>query len=303
MRRRRAWLLAALAAVAAAPDGRADGSASGISWPGWSVTTTEGLWRGRKHTRYPLTSLFDGDAATPWVFSGTTPDASYEVPHALDLERTGEPVVVDGLRIMNGHNRSAELYRTNDRVMRLGVWIDGKKAADARLPDRPGWHAVALPRGAHRSIHLELLEIRKGSVDDVCLGGLELLDGGEPLPMGLPALVIGHDGGEAVSDTAYLMDRRGTRLAADDAGFFGGGAAWDAAARHVASVARGAGTDELWVADAWSGRIVATLKLRPLPAEVPYAIAWHGATVRVRPDPAEAEPGQGEAAELTLAAP
>lgn len=299
--RSRALITGALLA-SAARSAAADSSASGISWAAWSVSTTEGLWRGRSHEGEPLTYLFDGDPATCWVFSGKSPDPSYGVPHALDLvPAAGELPPVDALRVMNGDNASEESYRRRSRVVRLGVWSGGRQVADVRLPERPGWHVVPLPAYSGPELHLELLEISRGREDVVCLAGLELLREGAPVGWELPVLVIGCDGGEAVSDTSYLMTRDGEQLAADDAGFFGRGAVWSGDGRLVASVTRGATQDEAWIADAREGRIVTRKRLAPLPPEVPYEMAWRGTTLTVRPDPTEAEPGQGEAA--TLVAP
>lgn len=281
-------------------DAAADSSASCISWAAWSVTTTEGLWRGRSHQGDPLTFLLDGDPSTCWVFAGASPDPSYGTPHALDIGPAGDELPVDGLRIMNGDNRSEEHYRRRSRVVRLGVWSGGQQVADVALPQELGWHAVALPAGTAADLHLELLEIRQGKDAAICLAGLELLREGAPVPWDLPRCVIASDGGEAVSDTSYLMTRDGARLAADDAGFFGGGAAWSADGRHVASVARGTEKDEAWIADAREGSIVRRQSLAPLPPEVPYLVQWKGTSVTVRPDPSEAAPGQGESVTLEL---
>jgi hypothetical protein len=290
----RAVATALLLATAAAAS--ADDSASGISWGGVRVASTEGLWRGRKHDAYPLTHLFDGDPATCWAFAGTTPDTSYGVPHALDIHLQ-VPRRADGVRIMNGHNGTDSLYRENHRVTRIAIWSGGEPVADASLPERTGWHVVPFPEHDVANLHVELAAIAKGPRGDLCLAGLELVHRGRSVDLGMPLLVIGTDGGEAVSDTSYLMTRQGRRLARDEAGFFGGGAAWDAAGRHVAAVERGESRDRIWIADARDGRIVAEREVPAPPPEVPYALSWEGRRLRAGPDPSE---GDGPAVTLDL---
>lgn len=254
---------------------RADDSPTHVRWKGWTVTSSEGLWRGRKHRGYPLTYLFDDDPSTAWVFSGRQPDRDLGNPYYLTL-RADAPVQVDEIRIMNGYNKSRATFVRNNRVVEMRVLGAGDAPGTVALPDEMGWHAVRLPGAATGQLILEFTQFKQGAEDDLCLSGLALFFHGRKLDLRMPQVVIQSDGGEAESNTSYLMTRAGRRLAGDEAGpYESGGAAWSADGKRVASLERQEAL-RFWVADATTGKILLKRPVPHLTGNDEYEIEWSG---------------------------
>jgi len=259
---------------------RADNSPTLVRWKGWTVLSSEALWRGRKHREYPLTYLFDGDPKTAWVFSGTRPDADGEGRFTLTLNPEAG-VLIDELRIMNGYNKSRELFYRNSRVTEIKIRrfrrteIDEPKAVS--LPDELGWHSIPLGPARVTNLDLNFTRVQKGPVDDLCISELALYYQGRKVDMGMPAVVIQSEGGEAESDTSYLMARDGRRIIGDEAGLFKcGGAVWSPDGRRVSSLVRDKGSASLWIADAQTGRLVLRQPVPRLTQDDEYELKWRG---------------------------
>jgi hypothetical protein len=275
-------LAAALAVlVLSAAPARADYMPTQISWPGWRVSSSEDLFRGVRHTSYPLTHLFDGQANTAWVPSGKGKSMVYKERTVLTLA-PDKPVSITSIRLMTGYNKSAELYAKNDRAAEiritvngdnhLGVGIDDKPfTKTTRLKDSLGWHTVTVGGPKVRCLTIEVIQRHKGTTGDLCLSELELYNGDTRIDMHMPEAVRFTKGDECGCGISYSIVRRdGTRLCGDDGGQLGEGlydpsGAWSPSGRYIASVDYNEKHDtaQLCVVEASTGNI---LLRRTIPA-------------------------------------
>jgi hypothetical protein len=257
------------------PPALADYVPTHIEWKDWWVASSENLYAGCIHTRYPLTHLLDGDPRTAWVFSGTGQCRDgWRSRQALALAPR-EPTVIDSLWLMNGYNKSRELFLRNNRVVQIRLSVNGKTLKTATLSDKMGWHKVSLPRQAVRHLQIEFTGLRRGRDDDLCLSELALYNNGRQIDMHMPSAVMFSEGGRRGGSHRALVSHRGEIIARDDVGE-GGMVAWSPNGRYVASVetvrptgdrnpqsairnpqsAIRRGRPQLWVADVTTGRVI-----------------------------------------------
>lgn len=250
----------------------ADYRPTGISWKGWDISTSENLYEGKRQRSYPLTHLFDNDPKTAWVFSGTgkSQDArrSWGSSYALQL-RVDKPFTADTLRLMNGYNKSQEVFQRNNRVVTVRITLDNVYVKTATLSDRMGWHTISLPHRKITTLKLECIGIRKGVEDDLCLSELALYNRGEKVRMQMPEAVLFTQGSDCgCGPGGVLLSRDGLTLAKDDLGE-GGSATWSPNGVYLTSAEAVKGGYRLWVADVRTGEIQ---RLRVYPDI--YTIAW-----------------------------
>jgi len=173
----------------------ADHVNTGISIPGWSIETSENLYLGSTHTSYPLLNLIDGRPETAWVFSGKKISEQSEESGAKEYGITitpDKPVLIDGLRLMNGYNKSEQVFHNNDRIVEIKVydssslnWTPKESLVKtAILSDKMGWHSITLPRRKYESLTIVFSGIRKGPESDICVSELQLTTNGRPLAFG-----------------------------------------------------------------------------------------------------------------------
>ena len=154
----------------------------------WTISSSEKVGEedatSRKFPHFKLGHLMDNNARTPWVFRGKG-QASFFAPswgkrHALSFYRD-KKVEIDEIRIMNGYNKRADLFWRNDRVVQLGIGIDGKKLKIANLSDKMGWHKVSIPRQKVDDIVLEFVGVRKGrgADNDICVSEIQFYNRGK----------------------------------------------------------------------------------------------------------------------------
>jgi hypothetical protein len=162
--------------------------------------------------------MFDGNPKTAWVYSATSnkqwDETEWVSRYGVELTPS-HTVVVDGLRIMNGHNRSRERFYENNRAVRLKVDLEtasGHIVRDVSLADTPGWHGVRLPRTLAKSIKIGFTGIKRGPANDLCISELQLLRNGKPLNLHMPQAVMFQDGFEGCT-SGYLISHDGTQLA------------------------------------------------------------------------------------------
>ncbi len=157
---------------------------------GWTVSSSEVPGEeDRTSLRWPhfkLPHLMDGDAKTPWVFRGQGQKAAFEpswgARFALNFERE-TPVLVDEIRIMNGYHKRPDLFWRNDRVVQIGIALNGKKLKTANLSDKMGWHSISIPRSNVSTLLLEFIGVRKGkgADNDVCLSEIAFFNHGRQI--------------------------------------------------------------------------------------------------------------------------
>ena len=240
---------------------RADGWGTMIRWPAGTIESGENLLSGHIHTGFPLTYLVDDDPATAWVFSGKGKPPFKDGNRYYIAIRLARPQQADELRIMNGYNKSQELFLRNDRVTEIRLKTDPWSEETIRkvaLSDRMGWHSIRVPRQRYERLTVVFTKQVRGRDDDLCISGIELRDGGQKLEWHLPNWVL-FDPGSDCGDDGHdwrLMSRAGIfgatpRLTNADA------AAWSASGRYVAVLGTGRRKREaLWVADADTGGVV-----------------------------------------------
>jgi hypothetical protein len=223
-------ILGFLAAAACADHRNTD-----IRWAGWRVESSEDLYEGKKYTQYPLTYLFDGRPETAWVFSGLPHKPTGEDPAVKPEPRrvvlqiwADQPFHMDRMKIMNGYNKSPEVFARNNRITGLRVTLHGSDqdeadpsphARDATLADRIGWHTVTMERRKVYGIELEVTAFVKGADDDICISGLELWDGDRKVDLQMPAVVLASDGDECgCGYTSRLVDWNGNSVLGKEQG-------------------------------------------------------------------------------------
>lgn len=154
----------------------------------WTIQSSEAPGEedatSRRFPHFKLAHLMDNNAATPWVFRGQGRkdvfSPSWGTRHALMFSRE-EPIVIDEIRLMNGYNKRPDLFKRNDRVVKIGIAANGTKIKTAILSDKMGWHSVSIPRRKMNDIVIELVGVRKGEGkdNDICLPELAFYNRGK----------------------------------------------------------------------------------------------------------------------------
>ncbi len=254
------FLIAVSSAALAAP--------SSVWWPAWTISSSEELSGGIEYSKnsytpsFPLSFLFDNDPQTAWVYSAQSKEFSepFHNRYGIQLKPT-KPIIIDGLRLMNGQNASRVRFLRNKRVTQIRVTMETGKAKIVRtfsLPDRMGFHNVSLPRHKINSLMIEFVGLKNGSGDnDLCLSELQLTNGGKKIDMQMPRAVMFYDGAEGDAGASYLL-RGNTML--DGIGMdYGYSNEWSQNGHYVAGLSGGGGHQYLWIADARQGKIVRRL--------------------------------------------
>lgn len=293
-------MLAALALVALTPArARADCAPTTVRWGHWEVTTSEWLFWGRKYdNRYPLTNLFDGNPKTAWVYSGLPPELRHEyirVSSEIQLPgrtlefRSDVPFTLDGLKLMNGYNKSERLYFLNNRAVEIEISDGECELARLTLPDQPGWHTVSFPRTTTDFLRIRFPAEKPGLFNDFCLSELHFLNRGEVLSWNLPSAVEFCEGSEAEMYRSAILNRAGRLLARDQGEEYESGNAQRSSDwRLVATVERQSGKPFLMVTDVLEGKVIFR---KPIPVHLnrkldffdSFSVTWVG------PDTLEAE--------------
>lgn len=266
------FLTALLIAIALPAMG--DGTATLIQWPGWICQSTEDLSLGRRHNSFPLTHLFDGDPSTAWVFSGTGKHVEgWPTGYAITLIR-GEhrkPVAVDSIWIMNGYNRSSDLFVRNNRITELKLYLNSKFVKTVTLADSMGWSKISIPRQLVKEIKLRFTKFAVGRDNDVCVSEIAIYDQGACVGPKMPRAVEFTEGDVdcGCGQEWQLIDRDGKSLERYDTE---SPAVWSPSDRFIA----GARDGQLWVVDAATAKII---ERRTLYKNNRYWLrvgSWHG---------------------------
>ncbi len=253
---RRAVLILIL--CTAAMPSRADYTPTNISWRGWQISSSEDLETEYKRIRYPLTNLVDGRPNTAWVYSGKgRPESLKHVwgsRYALEIA-PDEPVFADRLLLMNGYNKSPEIFLRNSRVIKVRISIDDQIIKATVLSDKMGWHSISLPKRPISQLKLELIGFRRGPVNDICISEIALEKDGRRLNMIAPQVVIYSEGSECGCGSNGVALTRAGAVLAHDSLEEGGSAVWSPDGRYVASAEYRGKKYRIWVADSFKGGV------------------------------------------------
>lgn len=260
-----------------------------IEWRDWSISSNENLYTGKvKHTSHPLTYLVDGDTKTAWVFSGdkarikaeglwTEPGKKEPGTFRESINIRGA-TVADSLWIMNGYNKSPEVFRRNNRITQVSIYRKGKLLKTANLKDRMGWHRIALPRQPIWNMQIVFTGIRKGTDDDTCISEISLYDGKRKIDFNLPKMVLYTDGDECGCGTEYsVMTRAGKQMFTSTVDEDHD---WNPSGRLLAGThVSKDGRTSIWAVDVVKGKVIRNKPIR-YKSKKPYSerceIEWTG---------------------------
>lgn len=250
-----------------------DGTDTLIQWPGWTVSSTECIDYGHKHTSFPLTNLFDDNQDTAWVFSGLGVGWDGKAGEfALTLERSEcrGPVFADSIWIMNGYNKSQKLFLRNNRIIQLKLHINERFIKTVTLNDSMGWHKISIPRQSIKEIVLHFTKFQKGRDNDICISELALYNGSEKINFKMPRTVIYTPGSECGCGQAwYAVNWDGKRIASNDTE---GLPRWSPNGKHVAGFSQNSQNIwRLWVIDGINGRVIYD---KASPVQEPFDLVW-----------------------------
>lgn len=173
---------------------------------------------GSKYRAYPLTNLFDGKPETAWVFKGLPPRPEDYVRdyssfwggrYAVSIE-FDKPARLDGVEIMNGYNKSPEIFYRNDRVGRLkvfegAVFVNKGRIAAAALEDFMGFRKVAIPQRAYKALTLVFEDLIPGEERDLSITEIRFTFKGKPIDLRMPNDVLATFGSDCGCGTVYSV--------------------------------------------------------------------------------------------------
>lgn len=203
----------------------ADGTGTGVQWPGWRIMTSEEVGG----TRYPITSMLDGNPATAWVYhkarQDPSPDAGTGFRHGagthitIDTSYFRRPgsFVADGLGLINGYAKNEAVYRRNNRITKIHVYClgnGGQWGGTFTLQQTQRLQRIAFPHRRWRYIDIAVEAVAAGPDDDLCISELVLYCGGKPVPWQVtPGVLFNNsDGCGEGGGLRYAL----LRIAADD---------------------------------------------------------------------------------------
>ena len=242
-------------------------SPSSIWWPAWTISSSEELSGGIEYSKneytpsFPLSFLFDNNPQTAWVYSAKSKEFFEPFRNRYGIQlKPAKPIVIDGLRLMNGQNANRTRFLRNKRVTKIRVITEVGKQKTVRtfaLPDTMGFHNISLPRQQITSLMIEFVGLKNGNGDnDLCVSELQLFNRGQKVNMQMPRAVMFYDGLEGCGVSFLLSSRNGEKLDGIDIGM-GSSDKWSADGRYVAGhLGVGDNKAYLWIADAWRGKVV-----------------------------------------------
>lgn len=272
----------------------ADYSPTCVTWPGWTISSSEDLVGDARVTHYSLANMFDGDPRTAWVFKRNPPTKSgngreddpqflreyWGSPYALRIQfpsvrprgssdDSDEGRWVDGIDLMNGYAKSLATFRRNNRVTEVAIYegdaaFGHRPIRTVRLADRMGWHHISLPRKKYQGLTLAFTGILQGADHDLAISELRPTLEGRPLPRLHPKAYLATTGSDCGCGTSFQAVGPGAKILARDDSGEGANFVYDPTGRYVAGMhyvsGREGGTPKLrqlytwWVVDMRTGR-------------------------------------------------
>ncbi len=179
------------------------------------------------HT-YPIYHMLDGDPATAWMVGGLNWYSEEKEAFVADKTATlppklffvlPKPIRVDGLRIMPGYNKSAEVFRRNNRITGVSLYSapEGeqytyveKPFQTAMLKDELGWQELKFAPRIVQYFMIEVTDWEKGADNDFCVSEIQFLSAGKPIEWNLTPLMLSTIGSDCGCGTMWhVIDRKG----------------------------------------------------------------------------------------------
>jgi hypothetical protein len=279
----RIHLLGLLSLLTVSPAALADYMPTTAEWPGVKIMTSEDLFWGSKYKGYPIGNLFDGDPKTAWVFKGVPPPpgegsatSSWGGKYAISIE-FDKPRYLDGIQIMNGYNKSAQVFARNNRILRMRILDGAKPHWESRLvqravfKDRMGWHTASMPSRRYNGITLVFDRFIPGRDRDLAISELRFTYRGKVVPIRTPRAYMYTEGSSCGCGTEYASLDRGGRVIAREGGVSEGPTfAYSPSGRYVVGFEGKDARVTGWIVDVNAGRLVAR---RSLPEGYPV-VKW-----------------------------
>jgi hypothetical protein len=226
-------------------------------------------------SKYPIENMIDGDPRTAWVYSKPVLNEgegleTYEVAgsaYAI-LLKPDKPVHLDGIRLMNGYNKSDAIFKRNNRILKLDIYENDSlsdykatKIKTVALSDKMGWHDISLPARKYRG----LVVVVRGQVDgrdrDTCISELQLVSKGRALNLSRTLAYLRNDGDECGCGSTWSVVSHGKVLAETRE------MSWPRLSPDGRFAAGIGADDRVWVVDLRGGKLVRRWKVKMDEAE------------------------------------
>lgn len=248
---------------------RADRVYATVQWPGWTIETTDMIPH-EEASKYPIENMIDGDPRTAWVYSKPVRYEgeslyTYKVAgsaYAI-LLKPDKPVQLDGIRLMNGYNKSDAIFKRNNRIVKLDIYendyLSDHKATKIKtvtLSDRMGWHNISLPARKYRGLVLLVRGQVEGRDRDTCVSEVQLVSKGKAVDWNRPAAYLKNNGDECGCGSTWSVVSRGKVLAETRA------MNWPSVSPDGRFAAGIGADDRVWVVDLHGAKVVRRWKVK-----------------------------------------
>lgn len=248
-----------------------------VNWLNWSVGYEYHEDPVAPYHEYFIGNMLDGDPKTAWMVGGryryvdrgsyadlvADPRGDYVPNLFINFPKT---MMVDGIRIMPGYNKSPEIFARNNRITKIAFrdakWSeyfdkDEPPIATATFKDEMGWQTATFAPRELDGIKIEINDWVKGKDNDFCISEIQLLSGGKPVAWQLTPLLLSTAGSECGCGTTWhIVDRTGKAIREAGTNEFDTYAS-DPSGRYVFSNALTKNFFQFYVLDMATGKFIA----------------------------------------------
>ena len=226
-------------------------------------------------SKYPIENMIDGDPRTAWVYSKPVPYEgedlyTYKVAgsaYAI-LLKPDKPVLLDGIRLMNGYNKSQAIFNRNNRVVKLDIYENdhlsehkATKIKTVALSDKMGWHNISLPARKYKGLVLVIRGQVEGRDRDTCVSELQLVSKGRALNLSRTPAYLRNDGDDCGCGSTWSVVSREKVLAETRE------MGWPSLSPDGRYAAGIGADDRVWVVDLREAKVVGRWRVKPDEAE------------------------------------
>lgn len=133
--------------------------------------------KGAPYLKYHPNYAMDGDPQTAWNEGAPSSGAGEWLKLSIGEDASLYNISQLRIRLLNGYQKSEELYEKNSRIKTLQVTINGSQKETFTLPDDQEWQELLfpLPKITLESIELKVLDVYEGKkYQDLCISEVEL---------------------------------------------------------------------------------------------------------------------------------